>query len=399
MFNKQLLSLFSVLFCAVFTTQAQDQINLRNPSFEIPRAVPYGMHPCCKAPRGWFACGGEDLNTPDVQPGHFQVSLPAAEGSYYLGMVTRDNDTWEAVSQRLEKPIEGGKIYTFNLKISYSDILRSQSRVTQRPALYNTPVKVRIWGGSGYCHKAEMLDETKLIEHTNWKQYNFRFKPKKNHGFFTIEVYYKTPTPIPYNGNVLIDDASPIVEVPIDEEPEPPVVEVPSDPDQRINVPPTKPKVEPEPKDDDRVVVTPPPPTEPKEDYKPKTDILKLDRKKMVEGQVIRIEKLYFEADSANITTDGLPVLDEIYAFLRANPDISIEVGGHTNNRCETVFCDKLSRNRAKAVADYLTARGIRQERLLFRGYGKRNPVATNATSTGRKRNQRVEIKILSLDG
>ncbi len=43
--------------------------------------------------------------------------------------------------------------------------------------------------------------------------------------------------------------------------------------------------------------------------------------------------------------------------------------------------------------------KGIKEERLSFKGYGKRNPVATNSTSTGRKLNQRVEIKILSLNG
>lgn len=396
--NKNLFSLFSLMLCAMFGAEAQDQINLNNPSFEIKKFFPYGEHPCCKAPNGWFACGGEDLNTPDVQPGHFNVTLPPAEGDYYLGMVTRDNDTWEAVSQRLRKQIEGGKVYTFNLKISYSDILRSQSRITQRPALYNTPVKIRLWGGSGYCNKSELLDETPLIDHTYWKQYNFRFEPRRNHSFFTIEVFYKTPTPIPYNGNVLIDDASPIVEVPRNEEPKPPVVEIEPKEGQSINISPSKTKADPIAKPKKDPIVTNPKP-ESQDDYIAKTNILKLDRKKIVEGQVIRIENLYFQADSSNITDDAYPVLNEIYTFLRANPDISIEVGGHTNNRCETIFCDKLSEKRAKAVADYLHARGIRKKRLLFKGYGKRSPVATNATSTGRKRNQRVEIKILSLNG
>ncbi|RMD97408.1 MAG: OmpA family protein, partial [Bacteroidetes bacterium] len=59
----------------------------------------------------------------------------------------------------------------------------------------------------------------------------------------------------------------------------------------------------------------------------------------------------------------------------------------------------KLSTERAKAVADYLILKGIDPERLKYKGYGKRQPIDTNRTAAGRKRNQRVEIKILSLNG
>ena len=394
--SKNIFGLIILFLCAGFNLNAQKEIRLSNPSFEII-PLPFGAHPCCKAPGGWYACGGYELNTPDVQPGHFEVMLPAAAGNYYLGMVTRDNDSWEAVSQRLGSLIERGKIYTFNLKISHSDVLVSLSRRTEKLVKYNTPVKIRIWGGRGYCDTEELLDETSLINHTDWKQYNFRFEPKKSHSFITIEAFYKTPTPVPYNGNVLIDDASPIIEVPRDEEPEPAIVEVEQPP---VNVSPSKTNPVSKPKTQPSEPVV----TIKKEEPKPPVNsteekILKLDRKKMVEGQVIRIENLYFKADSANITMDAYPVLDEIYYFLKSNPDIAIEVGGHTNNRCQTTFCDQLSEKRAKAVTHYLTKKGIDKERLLFKGYGKRNPVASNSTKEGRKRNQRVEIKVLSFDG
>ena len=398
--TKNIFSLFFFFLCASFSLNAQEEINLKNSSFEITPPT-FGLHVCCKAPGGWFACGLEELNTPDVQPGWFGVDLPAAAGNYYLGMVTRDNDTWESVSQHLSSLIEKGKAYTFNMKISYSDALISMSRRTDEPARYNTPIKVRIWGGRSYCDTKELLAETSLIDHTYWKQYNFRFEPKMSHSFITIEAFYKTPTPIPYNGNVLIDDASPIIEIPIDSEPEPAIVDLKQpDVDVAVNISPSKTntptKVKPSKNTKTEVKKNDP---DPPVAYKNEEKILKLDRKEMAEGQVIRIENLYFKADSAKISTEAYPVLDEIYIFLKNNPDISIEVGGHTNNRCETVFCDDLSEDRAKAVTDYLIEKGIQKRRLLFKGYGKRNPVATNETRTGRKRNQRVEIKILNLDG
>ena len=59
--------------------------------------------------------------------------------------------------------------------------------------------------------------------------------------------------------------------------------------------------------------------------------------------------------------------------------------------------CDKLSNDRAKVVAEYLTDKGIPDERLTYKGYGKRRSIASNLTKEGRKKNQRVEIKILSI--
>ncbi len=351
--NNNIFGLLILFLCVGFSTNGQVVINLRNSSFEI-EPPPFGNHICCKAPSGWHACGAEDLNTPDVQPGHFRVTLPAASGNYYLGMVTRDNDTWEAVSQRMSDIIEKNKTYTFNLKISYSDALLSQSRRTDELMLYNNPIKVRIWGGRGYCDKAELLDETEVIDHTQWKQYNFRFEPVLSHSFITIEAFYKTPTPIPYNGNVLIDDASPIVEVPEDSEREPAIVDLPGS-GLIADIPP--PKVVPKPQvkpsnggsnSDGRNDPKPSPEPSPEEIKPNDKNILDLDRKKMVEGQVIRIESLYFEADSARITSDAYPVLDEIYTFLKSNPDISIEIGGHTNNRCVSTFCNKLSKKEQK---------------------------------------------------
>lgn len=114
-------------------------------------------------------------------------------------------------------------------------------------------------------------------------------------------------------------------------------------------------------------------------------------------GQTVRIEQLQFEADSARINDSSLPVLNEMVSFLQENGGIVIEVGGHTNNIPPDAFCDQLSTARAKSVADYLVAKGIDRNRVYFKGYGKRRPIATNDTPEGRRQNQRVEIKILQL--
>lgn len=115
------------------------------------------------------------------------------------------------------------------------------------------------------------------------------------------------------------------------------------------------------------------------------------------EGQKIRIEALQFQADSDSIQARYFPVLDELYTFLTENDAVAIEIGGHTNSLPPDWYCDKLSTDRAKSIADYLIDQGIAKWRVLHKGYGKRFPIASNETEEGRQQNQRIEITILSL--
>jgi outer membrane protein OmpA-like peptidoglycan-associated protein len=125
--------------------------------------------------------------------------------------------------------------------------------------------------------------------------------------------------------------------------------------------------------------------------------IKRLTADKMVVGQTLRIEQLYFKADSTDVQPESHIILDEIYQFLISNSRIVIEIGGHTNSLPEHSYCDWLSTERAKSVADYLYSKGIPEGRISYKGYGKRNPIASNDTVMGRRQNQRVEIKILEI--
>ncbi len=376
--------------------EANEPITLINPSFEdIPR---YG-----KPPRGWYDCGFPGETPPDVQPlpeGQFQVSKPANEGDTYLGLVVRDNETWEMVSQRLSAPLQAGKCYQFSLFLCRSNLYVSQSRTTDEEVNYTTPAKLKIWGGTGYCNKAELLAETSQIINTRWLEYNFKFEPKKTHTYFMLEVFYKTPVLFPYNGNVLVDNASPIIPVPCNiENPESPALiaekETVDEPPASTPAKPKPPKTIPPPTLENALKPLPP-----ANQNKPK--ILKsLDRSHLRKGQTIRIDKLYFEADKATFTADSYAVLDEIYYFLEANKDVMVEIGGHTNTIPEQDYCDRLSKARAKGVVDYLVAKGIDSKRLAYKGYGKRKPIIRNDKFSlgARKKNQRVEIKILGFEG
>lgn len=378
-----------IIFTANFVVAQDEPIELINPSFE---GTPQDGVQNGTLPTGWYDCGFAGETAPDVHPqvdgGNFLVTKPAYDGNTYIGMVVRENDTWEMISQRLSAPLVGGKCYEFSIHLCRSELYRSPSRITNENVNYTNPAKLRIWAGNGYCIRAELLAESSAIINTRWLEYNFKFEPKETYTHIVLEAFYRTPTPFPYNGNILLDNASAIFPIPCDvERPEVTDKEPPVTP-QAPATPHTPSAQADKPAVDQPVV------------QNKKEKILKeLDKDKIREGQTIRIDKLFFRADSTSITEESYPVLDEIYDFLVSNPSVVVEIGGHTNGIPSPEYCDKLSTERAKAVSDFLVLKGIKSSRLKYKGYGKRQPIDTNRTAAGRKRNQRVEIKILSLNG
>ena len=214
------LSILLSLLCGSMQSQA-DTIQLRNGSFEdTPRAGNY----ISATIKGWYDCGLVQFpreTAPDIHPINFwEVTLPASNGDTYLGLVIRDNDSWESVSQRLSSPVEGGTCYKFTIDLARSStyLSGSRSRSDDVKVQYTRPAVLRIWGSNGYCGKRELLGETVPIENFNWKTYEFKFEPKQSHLFIVIEAFYKTPVLFPYNGHILLDNASGLVVVPCDEE-------------------------------------------------------------------------------------------------------------------------------------------------------------------------------------
>jgi len=122
-----------------------------------------------------------------------------------------------------------------------------------------------------------------------------------------------------------------------------------------------------------------------------------IDASELAVGQTLRVNNLYFLSDSSAITDDSYEVIDEVYDFLRANDNVVIEIGGHTNTIPPHAYCDALSEKRARNVANYLYDKGIPQNRLEFKGYGKRQPITDDKSRVGKRKNQRVEVKILSI--
>ena len=104
------------------------------------------------------------------------------------------------------------------------------------------------------------------------------------------------------------------------------------------------------------------------------------------------IEHIQFDTGKSTIKVRAYPALDEIVAVLKKDPTLRVDIQGHTDNIGSEAFNMKLSRDRARAVMEYLVKKGVQAKRLSTTGYGFSMPIASNDTPQGRARNRRVEL-------
>jgi OOP family OmpA-OmpF porin len=100
-----------------------------------------------------------------------------------------------------------------------------------------------------------------------------------------------------------------------------------------------------------------------------------------------------FETGRSALKPDSYTILDIVAASLVANPDIKIEIAGHTDNTGSVATNTRLSQARADAVRAYLATKGVGPERMVSKGYGPTQPVAPNTSAAGRAQNRRVELR------
>ena len=111
-------------------------------------------------------------------------------------------------------------------------------------------------------------------------------------------------------------------------------------------------------------------------------------------GTTVNLENVLFDRGTAEMLSGSSDTLDEVVLFLEENPDIEIEVAGHTDNRGRPDLNLILSQERAEAVKRYLVEQGIEANRIQEKGYGGTRPIASNAIEEERRKNRRVEFTI-----
>ncbi len=116
----------------------------------------------------------------------------------------------------------------------------------------------------------------------------------------------------------------------------------------------------------------------------------------VTKAEIVINEQVQFDFDLATIKEVSFPLLDQVAQTLKEHPEIlKVEVQGHTDNQGKPEHNKTLSQNRAQAVRKALVKRGVDFLRLEAKGYGQDVPIADNESEEGRKKNRRVQFKIL----
>lgn len=120
-----------------------------------------------------------------------------------------------------------------------------------------------------------------------------------------------------------------------------------------------------------------------------------LRRTKLEIGKTVRLKDIYFDTDKADLLPRSNVELDKLVSILRENPNLEIEIIGHTDNIGDVNHNLNLSHRRAGMVMDYLIRNGIAARRLRSNGFGDKQPIKPNDSEEMRQLNRRVEFRIL----
>lgn len=178
----RLILLFLIL---MISKSAISQTRINNGSFEDEPSD-------ATTPHGWYECN--ELTTPDIFPGVWGVYDQPSDGDTYMGLITRPNNSWESIGQRLRQPLESDKCYSFMIDMAFSNTY----------AGYNNPIRLRIWLGNERCDQGQLIYESDLIDHTSWKTYLVKFTTDKPFSHIILEAYHNQ-SPVRYKGNILLD--------------------------------------------------------------------------------------------------------------------------------------------------------------------------------------------------
>ena len=115
-----------------------------------------------------------------------------------------------------------------------------------------------------------------------------------------------------------------------------------------------------------------------------------------IKDVMVELSNTLFAFNKFNLTDKAKAGLDKVAAWLNDNPDVQVEISGHTDSVGSDSYNQKLSEDRAKSVYEYFIHEGgVSSRRLSYKGYGESRPIATNETDAGRQQNRRVELNII----
>lgn len=114
-------------------------------------------------------------------------------------------------------------------------------------------------------------------------------------------------------------------------------------------------------------------------------------------GYNIVLDNLTFYFGKTELKPESAPTLEKIAELLKTNPNILVEIAGHTDDEGDADYNQLLSFGRAQAVVDYLVKQGIEPSRMSAKGYGESKPIDLGKTKAGKAKNRRVEFTVVNV--
>jgi OOP family OmpA-OmpF porin len=105
-------------------------------------------------------------------------------------------------------------------------------------------------------------------------------------------------------------------------------------------------------------------------------------------------DRLEFETDSAKLKPSSEEQIRNIAAIMKAYPNVTVKIGGYTDNVGNDSYNLKLSQERATSTMNEIARYGISESRMSAEGFGEQHPIADNSTEEGRQRNRRIDIRV-----
>lgn len=112
---------------------------------------------------------------------------------------------------------------------------------------------------------------------------------------------------------------------------------------------------------------------------------------------ILTLNNVYFDTDKANLRSESFVELDGLVNIIKANPNIKIEISGHTDDVGNDAYNLTLSKKRANAVTQYILDKGVEKGKINSVGFGETKPVVPNNSNENRQANRRVDFKIIEL--
>jgi len=123
--------------------------------------------------------------------------------------------------------------------------------------------------------------------------------------------------------------------------------------------------------------------------------VVNIELEKARIGSTAVLNNIFFDLDKYELKSKSIPELQKVIRFMNENPALRVEIAGHTDNQGSVSYNQQLSLKRAQSVYNYLINNGINKNRLMAKGYGQGNPLASNDSEPGRQLNRRIEFKIV----